>query len=444
MTARLLLIAALALGFGWTLAQAADLRDRMLPDGRFREWMPLQNSCTDNALTQAWRTPLPNLPKGAEGYLMVAYHVERAASAADAVTRAQTYARRERFSEYAARGYTVGMEGWPLQGTHGIIFTVGGLNRDAEKLCMHRAEIFTFATTVDDWVLYLEVRQSAITAEMEQAPRILKHAGGRELGEILVSNVQMIWRAPAATETPKPAPGKPTEAKPAEATPVETPKPTDPKPAETPKPVETPKPAETPKPVETPLPVDPKPADPTPAETPKPTQTPPSVEIPKPADPKPAETPKPVEAPKPVETPKPPAGPPRWQTADKHLSMSVPDGWTAAGENPVTFTAKGIGEVRLFDAEPFANADERTHMLQYFIDTQREVSINRKRFSQRPFAISGAVGLQVRYTSISKSTIVAYYFGKSNRLWRIEVELPAEDAAMPETMARWIEGITVD
>ncbi len=467
MSPRALLTAAVVLLIASLPSQSVELADRLLPTTPFREWSTLQSQVTATDLSQIWRMPLANLPKGGEGYLMVAYQVERAPSAAEATRRALAMTRRERFNDYAARGYTVNAEPWPVLGTHGVLFTVSGMNHNAEKLRAHRAEIFTFATAVDTDAILLEVRQSVTVSELEQAPRALRTAGGRELAEKTVALLRDLWRPPtippaepeppaqpaAPTSPPPPAqaaaPAAPEnpEKPPTPAAPVE---PAAPAPPDTPIAPAAPVAPPTPPAPETPA-IPEAPVTPAaPAAAPEPPAPPATATPPKPAEPPlpaeptptpPAEPAQPAAAPADPAPPVAPAAPARWRSVDGHLSMPVPPDWTAAGENPVMFTGPAGGRARLYAPEAYADAPARTQALTEFAASQREVS--RARFTQHPFTVDGANGVQVHFTSYAKTTIHAYLFGKAGRLWRLEFELPGEHAPLPDTLRQWIEAITL-
>jgi len=549
-----------------TIVWSGPLTSRRMPDGRFKDWIALQLNCSDTEITQIWRQPLTDLPKDSDGYIMVSYQVRQADSARQAVQNAQALLQKARFSDYTSKGYTVTQTSWSVAGQHGAQFVVAGMNnsRRGEPMSAERAEIFTFATAQDNWVVWLEVRQKCTTSDLYASQNSLQKAGGRDLAEELVNTVLQIWLSRSTTDTPSTVPDKPvapvtpatpttpaTPDKPAPTTPA-TPaipeKPTTPavpdKPATPDKPAvpgtpatpTTPdKPAAQP---EKPAPVSPsdqpvaptvpeKPATPAPATPPdkpatlppdkpatpttpapatpdKPTAPAPPATPDKPATPAtpekpvtpavPATTEKPTTPAQPVtptapdkptvpatptapekpatpatpatpSTPDKPAAPvtpaapdkpatptppdkpatppaPRWETADKGLSLVMPNGWSVHGTSPYLFSSPTDILVRVYPVESYKDDKELKEVLQEFIAGQKEISA--AHFSQQNVTIDGATGVMVNFTNYAKRTTQAYYLGKNRHLWRIEVDLPGENTVVPEEVSRLINGMQMN
>ena len=91
--------------------------------------------------------------------------------------------------------------------------------------------------------------------------------------------------------------------------------------------------------------------------------------------------------------------------------------------------------------ETYASRDELTRALQDFVETQRDIS--RKGFTNQKFEVDGVTGVQVRYISFESHTVYSYYFGKSGRLWRIEIDLDGADTPLPATLDQMVRQVKV-
>jgi hypothetical protein len=428
---------------------ANPLVSRKISNARFPGWVNLQDICTDSAIDQMWRQRLYEIPRGLDGYTMVSYKAARTDSPAKAAQVVKELTHQRRFNSYTAKGYKVAVEPWLVHGYRAVKFTVHGADLTDNNIA-HRADLYTFAVATENWFIWLEVRQVINGPELAPLDRAMEKAGGRIMADDLVDLLYNLWE-PGRTEQPNeatpPAPVEPP--KPAEAAPpVEPPKPAEaappvepPKPAEAAPPVEPPKPAEAAPPVEPPKPAEAAP----PVEPPKPAEAAPPVEPPKPAEAAPpVEPPKPAEAAPPVEPPVVPDLPPgtrAWKTPDGGLTLVMPAAWTVAGKTVFTITGPAATNVRLLPPETYRTAEELTHVLKEFSDTQRDIS--ERNFTGKPFSPDGAVGTQVHYTAVRGRTMHMYYLGKAGRLWRLEIDMDGAGTKLTAELEQMVNLITV-
>ncbi|MHB0935492.1 MAG: hypothetical protein ACYDCO_13105 [Armatimonadota bacterium] len=426
--------------------RAESLVSRKLTGARFLGWVNLQDVCTDIAIDQVWRQRLYDIPRGLDGYTMVSYKVARTESPTQAAQVVKDLNHQRRFNDYIAKGYKVTNEPWMVRNYKCIKFVVRGTDPTDDQNVAHRAEMYTFAVPADNWFVWLEVRQVISGPDLATLDRAMEKTGGQRMAEDLVDVVYSLWnpipddQSPVTPEPPKPdnvtppaEPPKPDEATP----PVEPPKPVEaPKPVEPP--VAPPKPDEVTPPVQPPKPDEVK----LPAEPPKPVEPP--VEPPKPVTP--VEPPKPVDPPKPVEPLKPvapalPAGTKKWTTPDGFLSLVIPEAWAVSGKTVFTVAGPAGAGVRILPPESYASADELTRALKDFTETQQEIS--GKNFSSKAFSVGGATGVEVHYSAVHGHGMHLYYFGKSGRLWRLEIDV--NDASKPLTpeLVQMVSLITV-
>ena len=404
--------------------RAESLDSRKLSGARFLGWVNLQDVCTQTAINQIWRQRLYDIPRNMDGYTMVSYLVGRTASPKEAAQIVKDRLHQRRFNDYLAKGYKVTNEPWVVRNFSCSKFVVRGTDVTDDHNIAHRAEMYTFAASMAEWFIWLEVRQVVSGPDLTALDRTMEKTGGQRMAEDLVDVVYSLWNPVEEVQPPAPIePPKPDEANP----PVEPPTPDEVKP-----PVGPPKPDVVQPPVEPPKPDEVKP----PVELPKPGEVTPPAEPPKPIEPaQPAEPPKPVkpaEPPKPVEPVKPaeptlPAGTKAWTTPDGLLTLVIPQAWTVSGKTVFTVSGPAGAGVRILPPEPYGSADDLSRALKEFTETQREIS--EKKFSSKPFSVSGATGVEVHYTAVHGHGMHLYYFGKSGRLWRVEIDM--DDAARP-------------
>lgn len=194
---RLILIICV-LAFAICLAGAATLSSFRLPTQHFNDWSVLQDDCTDSSLVQIWRQPLADLPKGADGYLMVSYQVAVLGSPEQVANQATKLLTREQFSSYIGMGYEVSTAPWPKCGLHGMIATVQGMDQHTAKA--RRADIYTCVLAHDTYLIWLQVRQASSANDLPTADRALKNAGGNALADEVATYLLTQWASP------KPAP----------------------------------------------------------------------------------------------------------------------------------------------------------------------------------------------------------------------------------------------
>lgn len=131
----------------------------------------------------------------------------------------------------------------------------------------------------------------------------------------------------------------------------------------------------------------------------------------------------------------------RWQTDDGGLSLVLPDGWNVSGKNIYLFSGLADATVRLFLPDTYNTAKELQEDVQDFAATHKEISA--AHFAQQNCTFDGATGMRVSYTNVAKRTTLAYYFGKSGHLWRIEADLPGENTPIPDVLTRLVNSIRV-
>ena len=406
---------------------ASPLTSRRLSDDRFHDsdWIILKDENSDTRISQIWRQPLRNVPKGVDSYEMVSYQVQSANSAQDALLRAQTLLEKKRFNEYRIKGYDIEMKIWDVAGQHTAEFLVYGLNRSADVTTAHRAEIYTLAMAQDTWVIWLEVRLVSTASEQDAADRSLQKAGGSALAEKLVNEIIRLW----IPEQQPSHPGVGTVAPTSPATPPAVKPPTPPITPATPTPaVKPPVPTTT---TPTTAPTTNSPTSPAIPTTPAPVVKPPTPPVTPPTPPVTPPTPAPaVTSPPLTATPTTPTGQ-RWQTEDGLLTFVLPKDWSVMGKRPHPYIFSGLpnATIRLYQVESYANDAEFKKVVDDFVASQQEVSASH--FTRQDYQVAGANGVLVQYTNFAKHTIVSYYFGQAGHLWRFEVELAGENARLP-------------
>ena len=365
--------------------QAAALDAYLIPTQRFIDWSMITRESSDAALTQVWQKPLPNTPKHADGYVMVAYSVTTHATPAAAAQQAGAQLQKVQYNSYLGKGYTVESQGWVVQGLPGAIFILSGLAHDSMAgTRAQMARIYTLAFAREEQMILLQVREVSSARELKVTERVLNKAGGRELANALGSEVIARWLTqptavvpPVSTE-PEPIPG--TE-----------PTPTPPNPSENPVAV-------------TPIPPEP---------------FPPAL----PEDPTPL-----LEG-------------TRWATPDKLLVLTLPNGWTVKGKLPYVISGQPEATLRLYPYDDYQTAEQRDAKLQSFVRSQRAIAAGQ--FVEEPFSVDGAVGKRVHYVNDAGQGVYAHYFGKSARLWRLDVYMERADSPLPEMIRAVLASITL-
>ena len=388
-----------------TVVWANPLASRKISKARFPGWVVLQDLCNDTTIDQIWRQRLDGLPRGVEGYSMVSYRVARANSVDAARRTVNDLLATKRFSDYTSKGFKVTSEPWVVNNFTGVKFSVRGLDHTSDRALASQAHLYTFAVNLDEWFIWLEVRQSVKATELAQTDRALNQAGSQKMAEDLVDVVYNLWNSDNAYDNQRPPEITPPAPQPEVVTP----------PAPQPE-VVTP-PAPQPEVVTPPAP---------------------QPEVVTPPAPQPEVVTPPVPQPEVVT---PPAGMKTWQTPDGGLVMAVPTEWTVSGKNVYTFKTPAGTSFRILVPETYQSPQELRAALQEFVDTQREIS--RKDFSEKPFNVDGALGRQVRYTAYHGHTMYLYFFGKSERLWRLEVDLDGDNMPMPEVFEQILNSLKV-
>lgn len=352
----------------FTTARSASLTAYRIPAQRFQGWTQVQNDSDDTVLYQIWRQPLTDMPKGAEGYMMVAYQVIHTESFLQAEAYVAKLLQKEQYNEYVAQGLSVSSTPWTAGGDQGVKFTVQGLSHSTANARAQRAEIYTLAFTHDADVVLLQVRQVITAKDLGVMDKTPKKTITPTIADDTAALVHALW-ADGATVQPVPQPAE---------EPVEEPMTTEPAVGTTP-PVNE----------ETPAPVDGL----------------------------------------------------HWKTADGLFSLTLPTGWTATGKTPVIFTDKEDVNIRLYPSEPYTTDAARDKALASFVAGQRDVAASH--FSSAAVQIDGATGMSVRYTNYAKRTTAAYLLAKSGRLWRVEVDLPGTNTALPGGVVGIINSINM-
>lgn len=468
-------------------ALAAPTKAPLLNAYRFRDWQQVKSTNTDNFVFQAWQQPLADLPRDVTGYTLIAYQAERVSTSSLAAHRIKTFTEKQRFSDYAGRGYVVTLENWFLDGEQGAYFTVRGMDHKSDHIAANRAEVYTYAIAIDDWVILAELRQSFTAEDLAPVDKAAKNAKARTMAEDFTRYVRSVWNPTLGQPVTEPiVPQQPTTAEPVKE-PVKEPETTkqpettkpaepelviDPVPVKT-EPVKEPEPVKQPdvqqqepvkepevkqpetakepeavkqpevEPIKQPEPVkEPEVKQPEAVKEPEAVKQPETVKEPeavkepdpvKQPDQQPAVQPEPAKQPEAVTPVATPAEPARWKTVDGHLSLVLPADWTVTGKGPYDFSAPGEVQARLYPAEAYADDAALTRALRAFVATQRDISIDEKKHKlvESPFTVDGATGVQVHYLNYVRHTTHGYAFGKGGRLWVLEIDMPTEDATVP-------------
>ena len=461
------------------MAHTVPLSQKQISSSRFEGWAVLSSECSDTAIRQVWRQRLYDLPKEVEGYTMVSYIVQQADTAKKAQQTAQELTKKQRFHDYIARGFALTVDKWSLSDAQqGVIATVRGIAHSSESADIaHRATIYTYVATVDKTVIWFELSQVLSANDLKLVDHAAEHASGKTLADDVANIVITLWEndaqpgdhyipppptAPVDETTPPPPPTPPAKpTPPAQTAPAEPAKPAPPPPPPPPVPPAAkvtadpakPAPQTPPAPASSETPVKVAPAAPTPPAPPAPPAANPPPDPAKTAPPArsdtPADTAKPAPPepakPTPPTTPAPPAPPAGkvWQTEDKTLTLSLPDAWSVAGKVPYIFTGEPDVTMRLYPADSYKTDDELKACIQEYIDSQREVSLSNKSFAQQACRLDGATGVVVRFTNYAGRITQGFFLGKSGRLWRIDIDLPGNNQALPESVQHVIEGMRV-
>jgi hypothetical protein len=232
---------------------AASLSSYALHLQQFRDWSKLQDAISENAITQVWRNPLTNLPKGVDGYLMVSYQVTTKDSPEEAASDARAQLQRSSFNDYIARGLVVTSSPWNLPARQAVVFNIRGLSHTTEVARAQAANVYTLAFAHDSVQVCLQVREVCTSDELEGTDKILKKSGGQSLANTLAMAILQLWQmtpaaddvvmAPTPSAVTPPAPQTGSQPNGGAAAPVATPPatvaPTPAAPATAPAPVAT-------------------------------------------------------------------------------------------------------------------------------------------------------------------------------------------------------------
>jgi hypothetical protein len=146
-------------------------------------------------------------------------------------------------------------------------------------------------------------------------------------------------------------------------------------------------------------------------------------------------------APQPTPAPKTQPEPPRWRTADGKLSLVLPQGWTVTGKGPYDILQPGLS-LRLLPPDSYRSEKELSAILEQFAVDQKIIS--QRNFTRQPFTIDGSTGVQVRYLNMSGDTMLVYLFGKSGRLWQLEVALTGGGVPTPAAVTDLVNSLRVE
>jgi hypothetical protein len=135
----------------------------------------------------------------------------------------------------------------------------------------------------------------------------------------------------------------------------------------------------------------------------------------------------------------PPAEAGRWQTPDGKLSLVLPAGCTVDGAGPFDIVGLADITVMLFPADAYRTDLDRDRLLEEFATIQQAVSV--RGFTRRPITLDGATGVQVGYVNDAKRTTHAWYLGKANRLWRVDIDIPGIESPVPPEITAMLAGL---
>jgi hypothetical protein len=133
----------------------------------------------------------------------------------------------------------------------------------------------------------------------------------------------------------------------------------------------------------------------------------------------------------------------RWFTIDHHLSIVIPETWKYSGNNNLsTWLNTDNTSMRIYSAEKYDTNADLSSAIDDFATSQQAISLSK--FTRTPFAIDDAVGVLVRYTDFNKNTTQSYLFGKSGRIWRIDISMVGDSAPLKDEIRNMILSIKAD
>ncbi len=367
----------------------AGMAEKLLPSARFGGWSTIRDEATDTNINQIWRTTLTTSMHGIQGFVVTSYRVEDCLTENAASTKISDFISRRRFSDYIAKGYEVIPTPWNTADGFGAIFNINGINR-GEKDIYNRAVVYAFGLIRNKSAITLEVRLSVSSEESNDLKKCIDKNDVSALSTELVAFLIPLWQ-PQIIKSPEES-------------------------------------AHTPMAIPDVIPETP--------ETTKTIEVIPEVIIELKNNDQHENT-NPI--PSSVDT----SQDQRWFTVDHHLSIVIPPTWKYTGNDKIsTWVNKNNSSLRIYSAEKYdTNADLAAALDDFAVSHQ---AISFRKFVRSPFEIDDAVGVLVRYSDYMKNTSQSYLFGKSNRIWRIDISIPGESAPLSDEIKNMILSVKAD
>ncbi len=372
------------------VCSAANMTEKLLPTARFGGWFTIRDESSENHINQIWRTTLSSPVRGVQGYVVVSYRAEECISDNISSSKISDFISRRRFTDYIAKGYEVLSAPWNTPDGFGAIFNISGVTR-SDKDTYNRARIYAIGLTRNNYSITLEVRLSVSGENTDDIKKCIDKNDISVLSNELAKFILPIWQIQT----------------------IKTPD----------EPIRTPMAQDPPK-----IPVIPEIIELSPNEI----EVEPEIII----DPTPSSI---------DNTIKPAAldNVNRWFTIDHHLSMVIAPTWKYTGtDKQSTWVNTSAASIRIYNAEKYDTNADLAAAIDDFAVAQKAIFLHK--FEQTPLVVDDADGVLVRYTNYSKNTTQSYLFGKSGRIWRIDIYLPGENAPLPDEIKTMILSVKAD
>jgi hypothetical protein len=374
------------------ICSASNMAEKLLPSTRFGGWFTIRDESSDRHINQIWRTTLSSPVRGTQGFVLTSYRVEECETENAASTKISDFISRRRFTDYIAKGYEVLPTAWNTQDGFGALFNINGMTRGDIDI-YNRAMVYALGITRGNIAITLEIRLSVSGENTNDLKKSLEKNDitvlSNELGKFIIS----MWQPQNIKIPDEPI-----------LTPMDPPQTLDPPDVEVP--------------FYGNIKVDPAPID-----------IKINIENVNPLLPQ-------VELIKtnPIN---------RWFTIDHHLSIVIPETWKYSGNNNLsTWLNTDNTSMRIYSAEKYDTNADLSSAIDDFATSQQAISLSK--FTRTPFAIDDAVGVLVRYTDFNKNTTQSYLFGKSGRIWRIDISMVGDSAPLKDEIRNMILSIKAD
>ncbi|MEI6520924.1 MAG: hypothetical protein WCO98_12930 [bacterium] len=368
------------------------MAEKLLPSARFGGWSTIRDESSDTHINQIWRTTLSSPVRGTQGFVLTSYRVEECDNGNSASAKISDFITRRRFTDYIVKGFDVIPTPWSTPDGFGALFNISGVTRGDTDI-YNRAMIYALGLTRGSTAITLEIRLSVSGENTNDLKKSIEKNDitvlSNELGKFIIS----MWQ-PEAVKIPN--------------DPILTIMPKDPPPV-----VKDPDDIV----IDPEVIIDPVNDDP-----------------PKTLDPN-NDPPKTIDAN--------PINENRWFTVDHHLSIVIPPNWKYSGnKNQSTWLNADNSSLRIYAAEKYDTNADLASAIDDFATSQQAISL--RKFTRSPFAIDDAVGVLVRYSDFNKNTTQSYLFGKSGRIWRIDISISGESAPLTDEVRNMILSIKAD